>query len=181
MLSKIKKITLGILIFLIGITISRNNYVLAEEVEENNIVNIYLFYSDTCPHCAKEKIFLDDIIKNNDNVRIYKYEINNKDNGYLLDEIASLMDTNVSGVPFTIIGNKFYKGYNEENSPVRFKAAIEYFSKYGYDDIVGKYINNRNNLNIEIPEYDNNIDNDKNEDIPSVDEYAENYNNIRFN
>ena len=67
MLSNIKKITLGILIFLIGITISRNNYVLAEEVEEeNNIVNIYLFYSDTCPHCAKEKIFLDDIIKNND-------------------------------------------------------------------------------------------------------------------
>ena len=106
MLSKIKKITLGILIFLIGITISRNNYVLAEEVEENNIVNIYLFYSDTCRHCAKEKIFLDDIIKNNDNVRIYKYEINNKDNGYLLDEIASLMDTNVSGLPFTIIGNK---------------------------------------------------------------------------
>lgn len=182
MLSNIKKITLGILIFLIGITISRNNYVLAEEVEEeSNIVNIYLFYSDTCPHCAKEKIFLDDIIKNNDNVRIYKYEINNKDNGYLLDEVASLMDTNVSGVPFTIIGNKFYKGYNEENSPVRFKAAIEYFSKYGYDDIVGKYINNRNNLDIEIPEYDNNIDNDKNEDIPSVDEYAENYNNIRFN
>ena len=39
----------------------------------DNLVNIYLFYSDTCPHCSAEKKLLDELKEDYDNIRIYKY------------------------------------------------------------------------------------------------------------
>jgi len=73
---------------------------------EKNLVNIYLFYSDSCPHCASEKKLLNEILDDYDNVRVYKYEVSkNEDNLNLMLEVADLFDTEVSGVPFTVIAD----------------------------------------------------------------------------
>ena len=116
---------------------------------EKNLVNIYLFHSNTCPHCKEEIKFLDTIKDDYDNVRIYMYEIGDEDNAKLLDEVAILYDTSVSGTPFTVIGDKYFKGFSYENYADRFSAAIEYYSNNGYTDRVGKYIGN-----IELPSYE---------------------------
>ena len=55
--------------------------VLDEKVEEEKI-NVYFFYGDGCPHCAKEEEFLEEL-KNEygDKVNIFYYETwNNVDN-----------------------------------------------------------------------------------------------------
>ena len=132
---------------------------------EKNLVNIYLFYSDTCPHCSAEKELLKELEKDYDNIRIYKYEVNTDNNMELLIEVAELLDTEVSGVPFTIIGDKVYKGFNYENYKSRFLGTIEYYSDNGYKDIVGEYIGG-----IELPKYEV-------KDKSDFNQYVEDYGN----
>lgn len=136
---------------------------------DDNLVNIYLFHSDSCSHCQKEKELLNELEKEYSNIRIYKYEIGKEENSNLLGEVSNLLDARVGGVPFTIIGGKHFSGFSEENSKKVFIATIEYYSKYGYKDVVGEYIGN-----IELPSYE------INEDAISVEEYIGNYGNYTF-
>lgn len=133
-------------------------------VSEKNLVNIYLFHSYTCKHCKEEIKLLDELEKEYDNIKVYKYEVNENGNGELLKNISEIMGSKVTGTPYTIIGNKVFSGYDYENSKGRFKGAIEYYSKYGYEDKVGEYISS-----IPLPSYEVKDTN------PDVDEYISNY------
>ena len=133
-------------------------------VSEKNLVNIYLFHSYTCKHCKEEIKLLDELEKEYDNIRVYKYEVNENENGELLKNISEIMGSKVTGTPYTIIGNKVFSGYDYENSKGRFKGAIEYYSKYGYEDKVGEYISS-----IPLPSYE------VKDTDPDVDEYISNY------
>ena len=135
-----------ILFLLLMFTISLS-FVNADE--DKNLVNIYFFHSDTCNHCNKELKVLNKLEKQYDNVRIYKYEISDKENMLLLNKVAEIMNDRVTGVPYTIIGATSYFGYNEEESKGKFMATIDYYSEYGYKDLVGEQIGN-----IELPTYD---------------------------
>ena len=152
-MKKIYKILFLFVIFVFGIS-----SVFAKE--EKNIVNIYLFHSNTCPHCASEIKLLDELEDKYKNIRIYKYEVNTGNNYKLLNDVASLLETQVTGVPFTVIGNKVYKGFSYENSKSKFIRTIEYYSDNGYEDTVGEFIGG-----IELPKYE------IVEDAPSIDEY----------
>lgn len=136
---------------------------------EENLVNLYLFYSNTCPHCEAEMELLDELQEDYDNLKIYKYEISEDENSLLLSKVSEMFDINVTGVPFTIIGEKTFFGYSEENSKKKFIGAIEYYSSHGYIDKVGEYLGN------ELPTYDIN-----NNDI-TVDEYIKEYGEYTFN
>ena len=133
-------------------------------VSEKNLVNIYLFHSYTCKHCKEEIKLLDELEKEYDNIKVYKYEVNENENGELLKNISEIMGSKVTGTPYTIIGNKVFSGYDYENSKGRFKGAIEYYSKYGYEDKVGEYISS-----IPLPSYEV-----KDTDL-DVDEYINDY------
>lgn len=133
-------------------------------VSEKNLVNIYLFHSYTCKHCKEEIKLLDELEKEYDNIKVYKYEVNENGNGELLKNISEIMGSKVTGTPYTIIGNKVFSGYDYENSKGRFKGAIEYYSKYGYEDKIGEYISS-----IPLPSYE------VKDTDPDVDEYISNY------
>lgn len=133
-------------------------------VSEKNLVNIYLFHSYTCKHCKEEIKLLDELEKEYDNIKVYKYEVNENGNGELLKNISEIMGSKVTGTPYTIIGNKVFSGYDYENSKGRFKGSIEYYSKYGYEDKVGEYISS-----IPLPSYE------VKDTDPNVDEYINDY------
>ncbi len=133
-------------------------------VSKKNLVNIYLFHSYTCKHCKEEIKLLDELEKEYDNIKVYKYEVNENGNGELLKNISEIMGSKVTGTPYTIIGNKVFSGYDYENSKGRFKGAIEYYSKYGYEDKVGEYISS-----IPLPSYE------VKDTDPNVDEYINDY------
>ena len=137
----IKRILFVFVIFVLNVGL-----VLADS--EKNLVNIYLFHSDTCPHCKEEIEFLSEIKDDYPNVSIYMYEIGNEENAILLAEVSSLYDTQVVGTPFTVIGDKYFKGFSRENYADRFIGAIEYYSDNGYVDRTGEYIGN-----IKLPSY----------------------------
>jgi len=119
------------------------------KAEEKNLVNIYFFHSNTCPHCKEESKLLTELEQKYTNIKIYKYEISDEKNLKLLNEVVDILDTTFQGTPLTIIGRKVYKGYNYENFKPKFIATIEYYSDNGYEDIVGKHIGS-----IELPTYE---------------------------
>jgi len=131
--------------------------------KDKNLVNIYMFYSKTCPHCSAERELFDELEDKYDNIRVYKYEISKDGNAALYEEIAGLYDTSAGTVPCTFIGEKVYKGFSYENSKKKFMAVIEFYSNHGYKDIVGEYIGG-----IELPSYE--ID-----ESVDIDEYLSNY------
>lgn len=144
---------------------------------KENEVNIYFFHSNTCPHCKEEIKLLNELDEYYDNINIYKYEISNDNNSVLLSNIGTLLDVKITGVPFTIIGNKYFVGYSSENSKKTFISTIKYFSTYSYTDVVGKYIK------------ENNFPNSEEIILPtdgitpdiSPEEYNKNYANYTFN
>lgn len=144
---------------------------------KENEVNIYFFHSNTCPHCKEEIKLLNELDEYYDNINIYKYEISNDNNSVLLSNIGTLLDVKITGVPFTIIGNKYFVGYSSENSKKTFISTIKYFSTYSYTDVVGKYIK------------ENNFSNSEEITLPtdgitpdiSPEEYNKNYANYTFN
>lgn len=74
---------------------------------------IHLFASKTCPHCADEKIFLEDLKIAHPELKIYHYEIAFAQNSKLLTEVAYFLKVNGQGVPFTVIGNQVTVGFSD--------------------------------------------------------------------
>ncbi len=103
---KIKKILFLLTLFLI-LPFTKVN---AEEVTVN------VFYGNGCPHCAKEDKYLN-VLKQElkDNIEIKKYEVwDNKENNELLKKVRTTLNDENEGVPFVVIGNEYFNGYNDD-------------------------------------------------------------------
>lgn len=104
-------------------------------------VNLYLFYGDGCPHCAKEKEFLSDLQKTYKNLEITTYEVwYDEDNSKLLDKVKNAFNNDSKYVPFTVIGTKVYIGYND-NIASQIESAVAYYSENKARDVVYEVIN----------------------------------------
>ena len=79
--------------------------------------SIDFFYSETCPHCAQESIFLDELEKKYPDIVIKRFSISVRDNVDLLLEYYEEYDvaSKFHGmVPATFINGKYFIGFNEE-------------------------------------------------------------------
>ena len=85
-------------------------------IKENNKVNIYFFWGKGCPHCAKEFEFFESIKETYGNYyNLYTFETwYNDENKKLVYTFAENMGDKLTGVPYTIIGNKSFSGFDEK-------------------------------------------------------------------
>ncbi|PIR68231.1 hypothetical protein COU49_02035 [Candidatus Nomurabacteria bacterium CG10_big_fil_rev_8_21_14_0_10_35_16] len=75
-------------------------------------INVYFFWGEGCPHCEKEVPFLESLKEKYPRVQIHQFEVwKNIQNQNFLIEIGKELKVNISGVPFTVIGNKHIIGY----------------------------------------------------------------------
>ena len=112
-------------------------FVFAKEKE----MNIYLFYGSGCPHCRDLENYLDGYLKENDFLKIYRYEVwDNKENASKLKDIAQIYKTDHVGVPYLIVGSSVIIGFDEEITPEKIQHAVNYYSKVCYEDKAGKYL-----------------------------------------
>ena len=95
------------------VTINLPDTALEDIKYDKNKVNIYLFWGNGCPHCED---FLDFLEENTDYKDLYTlntFEVwYNQDNYNLMNEFATALDDDVTGVPFIVIGNKSFKGFS---------------------------------------------------------------------
>lgn len=105
-------------------------------------INIYFFYGNGCPHCAKEEKFLKTLKESDDEIDVHYFETwYNSENAQLLKDIAQKFDFDVRGVPFTIISDQTISGYGEaETTGVKILSIIEKVKKEGCIDIVSPFI-----------------------------------------
>jgi len=93
-----------------------------------NKVSLYLFYGEECPHCEEERHWLDNIKeKYSEDLDIYMYEVwHNDDNSAKADIIREKMNIDRTGVPLTVVGNKYYVGFSETIGSVIENTIKEY-------------------------------------------------------
>ncbi len=147
-MKKYFKIFLFLLLFCVFTLQSVNAAEINSNNNPNSDVNIYFFYGDGCPHCSKEAKFLNKLIKDYPEINIKAYEVsNNRENANLMSNIAKNLEIEVSGVPLTIIGDKVFPGfYNEETTGEKIKSAALNYLEKGCNDIVASVTVPNNNV-----------------------------------
>jgi glutaredoxin len=144
-LSIIKTILFSIFIgaFLFGLVF--NSSFRPEDINiQGDKLNIYFFYGDGCPHCAKEEVFLEELEKDYPEININSFETwYNKENASLLKDIADKLDLQISGVPVLIIGEEAIIGYHtDETTGHKIVSKIEQALAEGCEDPVKSVIKN---------------------------------------
>jgi len=80
-------------------------------------VNVYVFWTKGCPHCALEKEFLGKLAGQDKQVKIITFELTeSRDNRELFRKVSEELRANVSGVPFTVLGERYFIGWLDEVS-----------------------------------------------------------------
>lgn len=104
-----------------------------EKIEQDKI-NLYLFYSETCPHCHEEIEYIEnELIKEyKDELNVYTYEVTkNADNSKMMTAAKTALDITEPYVPFTIIGEEYIIGFSDST-----KTSIE--------NIIDNYLTDEN-------------------------------------
>lgn len=98
------------LVFLLG----NFSVIFAQEKQ----TEIFFFSSATCPHCAKERVFLDDLEKKYPEVKVMEYEVvSQPENQKILLEFFEkyqVPKNERKWVPVTFTPTKYFIGFNEE-------------------------------------------------------------------
>ncbi len=106
--------------------------------KEKDIITMYVFKGDGCPHCAAELKYLDTIKDNYKNLKIVEYEVwYNEENASLLEDVEKTFSIKRSGVPTTVIGNSVIQGFGDSTES-KLIRAIEFYEENDYEDIVSK-------------------------------------------
>lgn len=161
-----KKIKQLLIIIFVGLLFIPN--VNAKE----NKVNIHLFYSATCPHCAKEKEYLKDIEKKYDNVNVIKYEVSNYENSKLMDLVDKSLNDNNMYVPYTIVGTNSLVGFNDYTKD-EIEKYIKECSKYDCMDLVSRVKKENKSLSSEVKVANENLKQQKESEVKEKPEKKE--------
>lgn len=106
---------------------------LSDVKREKGKVNVYMFWGNGCPHCKVQWEYLEAMRKEYPNdFNVYGFEVwHNDGNRELLDVFAAAIgDSNVNSVPYTIIGDKSFKGAKSEQT---LTEAIKEYKDKGID------------------------------------------------
>lgn len=117
------------------------------------IVPMYFFWGNGCPHCAKEKIFLENLKNTNPNIEIYDFEVyQNKKNLNLLVEIGKQTNADVRGVPLLVVGDQIIIGYFDDyTTGLQIKEAVNVCLTEGCPDIVHPIIQSISGITLPEP------------------------------
>jgi len=133
MIKKLARLLLALLVLL---------FVVKPVFAQEKQVNVYFFWGEGCPHCAHEKPYLEKLENKYPEVKIYDFEVwNSGDNRKLLIEVGKKLNTNVSGVPFTVVGEQHFTGWlNEEMTGIAIEDAVQCVLRDGCRDVVGEIL-----------------------------------------
>ena len=99
---------------------------------------LYLFWGEGCPHCEKEKEFLEDLHKSYPDVEIRWFEVwNHPKYAKFADLVRKAAGIKTASVPMTFIGDWNMVGFRSaETSGVKIIEQIERCLKDGCQDVL---------------------------------------------
>ena len=134
-----------------------NNNTPAGEVEKDKKVKVYFFRGEGCPHCAEAEEFFKSIKEEyGQYYKILDYETwNDANNADLLQKVGETRGENITGVPYILIGDKSWAGYDtsyDEDIKAAIKAEYEKDVADRYD--IAKLVDFGDGL-VEEPDHSN--------------------------
>jgi glutaredoxin len=105
-------------------------------------VTVYLFWTIDCPHCLHEKEFLAALERRDQAIKVVALELSaRRENLELLQKVGKLLKADVSGVPFTVIGDHYVIGWQDESTTGRaIETAIREVRRRGAPDVVAELL-----------------------------------------
>ncbi len=100
-------------------------------VAENEIddkVTIYFFYSTTCPHCAEEKPFLEELERKHPRLEVEYLEAGK--NMDFFRKLAQEYETTTAGVPRTFLKDKVFIGFSDEEGELVYHEGYKAYIGY---------------------------------------------------
>lgn len=94
----------------------------------NETVDVHFFYSDTCPHCAKEKPLLRSIDQQYPEVNVLFIEVHSQPKRW--QEFRRQRGISTGAVPRTVVGDRSFIGYSEREGPLEYNQAYSGFVGY---------------------------------------------------
>ena len=90
-------------------------------------VNLYFFWGQGCPHCLQEKQFLEKLEKKYPQLTIHRLEVSgDSQNLKLLNQVGQRLQVQISGVPFTVVGQDYFVGWQaDETTGAALEAAVQ--------------------------------------------------------
>jgi cytochrome c biogenesis protein CcdA/thiol-disulfide isomerase/thioredoxin len=87
-------------------------------------VPVYFFWGDGCPYCELEKSYLNELVGQYPHVEVRSYEVwNNLEARQIFFLMADSLGFEPSGVPMTVIGNRYWIGFHE-SLKVEIESAV---------------------------------------------------------
>lgn len=105
---------------------------------EEKQLDLYLFYGDGCPHCKALEEYLDDYLKDKDNIKLHEYEIwYSEENQNLFKKVQNAMNIKANGIPYLVIGEDVVQGFIENYTEEKINGYIKYYQNKDYNDKAG--------------------------------------------
>jgi len=136
MKNKITKLilTIALLFTAFAIPAFAQNNILSSDDE----ADLYFFWANGCSHCSHEEEFLKELEQKYPALEIHYLEVTkNKENVELLKKVGKELGVNISGVPFTVIGEHYFSGYNKQTTGAAIEEAVQCALQNGCYDVVG--------------------------------------------
>jgi thiol-disulfide isomerase/thioredoxin len=135
-----KHIWLGFLVFLLLLGVTPG-LAAGNSPSPGKTVNLYFFWGQGCPHCLKEKQFLEQLEKKYANLRIHRLEVGgDRNNLELLQQAGRSLQVEIAGVPFTVVGQDYFVGWQDDaTSGAALEAAVQKNLKNPGPDVVAEF------------------------------------------
>lgn len=130
-------------LFIIGLLLVMPLFIFqTTALAESKKVNVYIFRGEGCPHCEEAIEWFEGTLAEDEEYKdlyeLVKYEVwYDESNSELMQAVAEQLGTEASGVPFIVVGDKYFSGFSAQQSPEQIKTAIKEASENSkYQDIV---------------------------------------------
>lgn len=108
---------------------------------ETTKLNIYVFASEDCIHCANEEIFLNELAAKDPTLEIHRYEIiYNAENRALMKKVGDLVGSPINTVPTVFIGRHKIVGFTEGTTDEQIIDAIQDTKDKPVRDMIGEML-----------------------------------------
>jgi glutaredoxin/MFS family permease len=126
-------------------------------IAEQTTVIVDFYYSKTCPHCAAEKPLLNYIEEHNKGVKVNRIEVSEQPEIWQ----TYLQENNIqaTGVPRTVIGDRAFIGYTEEQGKLEYNPS--YKAYIGYRNQIINAIEEELNSPLNTPESKDRVQEEK--------------------
>jgi glutaredoxin len=117
-------------------------------IAEQDSVDVYFYYSKTCPHCTEQKPLMNYIDQHNEQVKIHAVEVS--DNPKVWQQYLENNSIETTAVPRTVIGEKAFVGFTEATGQLEYNSTYQAY--LGYKNQIIKAIEEQLDVPLNIPE-----------------------------